>query len=93
MKVDLVCNCKLNVQQQSSKMVAMKYFCFCFPVRFGVVVVSCLCIIQALVPIALFLVWDAAKLKEFVRNFQENIGDYSSNFVFDRFLEIVENCN
>ncbi|CAO1396800.1 unnamed protein product [Diamesa serratosioi] len=72
-------------------MVAMKYFCFYFPVRFGVVIVSCLGIIQGLIPIILFLVWDAAKLKEFVRNFQENIGDYSSNFVFDRFLEIVEN--
>lgn len=70
----------------------MKYFCFYFPVRLGVMICSVMSILEALVVLAYFLINDSDTLKERAREMQENIDDYSSNDVFNRFLEHFERC-
>lgn len=53
---------------------------------------SVMSILEALVVLAYFLINDSDTLKERAREMQENIDDYSSNDVFNRFLEHFERC-
>lgn len=73
-------------------MVLMKYFCFYFPVRLGVVVTSCVSVIEVLINLIYFLMTTATDFKNMVRNIQKNLYEYSSNDVFVKCLELAESC-
>jgi hypothetical protein len=68
----------------------MKYFCFYFPVRLGVLLTSVLSGLQALAALIYFLLHDVNHFKNFFKDMQENIDDYSSNEIFNKFLSLAE---
>lgn len=73
-------------------MVLIKYFCFYFPVRLGVIICSVLAMAQSLVSLIYCILNDANHFEDIIEDLQKNIDDYSSNQVFDRFLEISKKC-
>lgn len=78
--------------RQLTKMVLIKYFCFYFPVRLGVIITSVLACLQSLMSLVYCMINDTKHFKMIIDDMQENIEDYSSNQVFDKFLEIAEKC-
>lgn len=70
----------------------MKYFCFYFPVRLGVLITTVLSGLQGLIVLIYFLLKDASSFKTSVTAMQESIDEYSSNEFFDRFLSLSEDC-
>lgn len=73
-------------------MVLMKYFCFYFPVRLGVIITSIISSGQGAACLAYVIMYDEQYFKKWVKDVQENIEDYSSNQVFDMSLEIIDEC-
>lgn len=73
-------------------MVLMKYFCFFFPVRLGVIITSVFNAVQCLVQISFALAYDAEFLKGKITETIDKIDEYSSNEYFDQFLEYAEKC-
>lgn len=80
------------VNIKSNEMVLMKYFCFYFPVRLGVLITSISSFLEALVFCTYCLMYDSQHFKHMVQHIQENIDDYSTNKEFDMFLDFADNC-
>lgn len=74
------------------RMVLMKYFCFYFPVRLGVIITSVISIGQASVFLIYGVLNDANHFKDIISGVQENIEVYSTNQIFDKFLELSASC-
>lgn len=70
-------------------MVLMKYFCFCFPVRLGVLVISVLVIIENLVLLSVILSYSAKDVKLKAEKFEETKKTLSSPEYFNHFLKYV----
>lgn len=73
-------------------MVVMKYFCFYFPVRLGVIIASVFSSLQSVIVIIYALIHDTAYLKENIEEIQKNIDSYSSNEFFEKFLRLAAEC-
>jgi hypothetical protein len=73
-------------------MVVMKYFCFYFPVRLGVIITSSFTCFQSLVTIGYTLMYDVEYLQNLVKETVEKIDEYSSNEYFNKFLEYADEC-
>lgn len=67
----------------------MKYFCFCFPIRMGVVITSSLVILENLMYLVVILMYNAEDLKLKAEKFQEMKKDLSSTEQLDSFLNYV----
>lgn len=70
----------------------MKYFCFYFPVRLGVLITSGLNFFENLSSLGLQLLHDSKYFKDYCENILKNIDDYSTNDVFEKFLKMVIEC-
>lgn len=77
---------------QPGKMVVMKYFCFYFPVRLGVIISSVFSSVQSVV-VLMYAVWyDTDFLKETIDEIEKEIDLYSSNEYFEKFLKLSGEC-
>jgi hypothetical protein len=70
-------------------MVMMKYFCFYFPVRTGVLITSVLSAAQSMALLAYCFLKSADDLKAMAEDVMININDYSSNEAFEMSLDFV----
>lgn len=71
-------------------MVLMKYFCFYFPIRLGVIITSVISSVETGVFLIYCIMNDVDHFTALIKGIQENIEDYSSNYVFDKFLEVAD---
>jgi hypothetical protein len=76
-------------QSRRATMVVMKYFCFYFPVRSGVLITSSLSILQSVTLLSYCVINTEKDLRKKCENVRENIEDYSSNQVFDSILDFA----
>lgn len=67
----------------------MKYFCFYFPVRTGVLITSFLSILQSMGLLAYCIVNTAEDFKNIATDVKIHIDDYSSNQAFETSLDFV----
>ena len=70
-------------------MVLMKYFCFCFPIRFGVLITSSAVILENLITLGVILMCNAEDLKLKAEKFQEMKKDLSTTEHLDTFLDYI----
>jgi hypothetical protein len=70
-------------------MVLMKYFCFCFPVRLGVLITTTLVIVENLGILSVILMYSAKDVKLKAEEFQETKKTLSSPEYFNKFLDYV----
>lgn len=73
-------------------MVLMKYFCFYFPVRLGVIIASVFSSLQSVALLIYAMIHDIEYLKENIEEIQKNIDQYSSNEFFEKFLRLSAEC-
>lgn len=70
----------------------MKYFCFYFPVRLGVLITSVFYLFESLAYLAAVFMRGSEFLKEFAEKMLENSDDYSMNEVFEKSLKMIVEC-
>lgn len=68
-------------------MVLMKYFFYCFPVRLGVLITSSLAIIENLIVLGVFLMYNEEVIKSKAEELKEVVKELSSFDYFDQFLD------
>lgn len=70
----------------------MKYFCFYFPVRLGVLITSGFYLFESLSSLAAELMRGSKFFKDFAEKLLENIDDYSTNDFFEKSLKMIIDC-
>jgi hypothetical protein len=74
----------------------MKYFCFCIPVRLGVLIISGLSILGNFVPMMLFLLHSAEEIKSethrITKNFKAHEADAQDKEIYEIIFELAEDC-
>lgn len=75
---------------REGEMVLMKYFCFYFPTRLGVIITSVISLVETGVFLIYCIINDVDHFTVIIKGIQENIEEYSSNYVFDKFLEVAD---
>lgn len=77
-------------------MVLMKYFCFCIPVRLGVIVTSGIAILLNLFVLGVFLIYDEGDLKKMsedaVGNGGENSYETHTKELYEICIDYIKDC-